>query len=111
MVLSTYYPNYDERGNNKYYQEFLKRMKETQEPDSDKSENQKLYNFIRYAYNKRFGNFPNDNDSLVSQVKATVPLYSLKAEKNYKGAFFDATIYPQKDKRRILLEKKVCWVF
>ena len=21
MVLSTYYPNYDERGNNKYYQE------------------------------------------------------------------------------------------
>ena len=106
MVLSTYYPNYDERGNNKYYQEFLKRMKETQEPDSDKSENQKLYNFIRYAYNKRFGNFPNDNDSLVSQVKATVPLYSLKAEKNYKGAFFDATIYPQKDKKKNIAREK-----
>lgn len=106
MVLSTYYPNYDECGNNKYYQEFLKRMKETQEPDSDKSENQKLYNFIRYAYNKRFGNFPNDNDSLVSQVKATVPLYSLKAEKNYKGAFFDATIYPQKDKKKNIAREK-----
>lgn len=106
MVLSTYYPNYDERGNNKYYQEFLKRMKETQDPDSDKSENQKLYNFIRYAYNKRFGNFPNDNDSLVSQVRATVPLYSVKAEKNYKGAFFDATIYPQKDKKKNVAREK-----
>ena len=106
MVLSTYYPNYDERGNNKYYQEFLKRMKETQDPDRDKSENQKLYNFIRYAYNKRFGNFPNDNDSLVSQVKATVPLYSVKAEKNYKGAFFDATIYPQKDKKKNVAREK-----
>lgn len=106
MVLSTYYPNYDERGNNKYYQEFLKRMKETQDPDSDKSENQKLYNFIRYAYNKRFGNFPNDNDSLVSQVRATVPLYSVKAEKNYKGAFFDATIYPQMDKKKNMPREK-----
>ena len=106
MVLSTYYANYDERGNNKYYQEFLKRMKETQDPDSDKSENQKLYNFIRYAYNKRFGNFPNDNDSLVSQVRATVPLYSVKAEKNYKGAFFDATIYPQMDKKKNMPREK-----
>lgn len=105
MVLSTYYPNYDERGNNKCYQEFLKRMMESQGPDSDKSENQKLYGFIKYAYFKRFGNYPNDNDSLVSQVKATVPLYSLKAEKNYKGAFFDAnelSRYDTKGKERKL---------
>lgn len=81
-------------------------MKETQDPDSDKSENQKLYNFIRYAYNKRFGNFPNDNDSLVSQVRATVPLYSVKAEKNYKGALFDATIYPQMDKKKNMPREK-----
>jgi len=106
MVLSTYYPNYDERGNNKYYQEFLKRMMESQGPDSDKSENQKLYGFIKYAYFKRFGNYPNDNDSLVSQVKDTVPLYSIKAEKNYKGAFFDATIYPQMDKKKNILREK-----
>ena len=106
MVLSTYYPNYDERGNNKYYQEFLKRMMESQGPGSDKSENQKLYGFIKYAYFKRFGNYPNDNDSLVSQVKDTVPLYSIKAEKNYKGAFFDATIYPQMDKKKNILREK-----
>ena len=106
MVLSTYYPNYDERGNNKYYQEFLKRMMESQGPDSDKSENQKLYGFIKYAYFKRFGNYPNDNDSLVSQVRATVPLYSVKAEKNYKGAFFDATIYPQMDKKKNIPREK-----
>lgn len=106
MVLSTYYPNYDERGNNKYYQEFLKRMMESQGLDSDKSENQKLYGFIKYAYFKRFGNYPNDNDSLVSQVRATVPLYSVKAEKNYKGAFFDATIYPQMDKKKNIPREK-----
>lgn len=50
--------------------------------------------------------YPNDNDSLVSQVKDTVPLYSIKAEKNYKGAFFDATIYPQMDKKKNILREK-----
>ena len=65
-----------------------------------------MYGFIKYAYFKRFGNYPNDNDSLVSQVRATVPLYSVKAEKNYKGAFFDATIYPQKDKKKNVAREK-----
>ena len=108
MVLSTYYPHYDERGNSKAYKDFLKQMKDSLDPDieKDKSENQKLYDFIRRAYQKRFGNYPNDNDSLVSQIKATVPLYSVKAEKNYKGAFFDATIYPQYDKKKKIKRDK-----
>ena len=50
-------------------------------------------------YQKAFHERLNDQDSLLSQVKSRVPLFSVKAEKNYKGQFFDATIYPQKDKK------------
>lgn len=103
QVLSTYYPNYDLRGNNKSYHELIKRIVDIKENDTEKSENQKLLGFIRRAYYKRFGNYPNDNYSIVAQVKDTVPLYSYKVNHNYKGAFFDATIYsPKKTDKGVL---------
>ena len=55
--------------------------------------------FTWIMYQKAFHERLNDQDSLLSQVKSRVPLFSVKAEKNYKGQFFDATIYPQKDKK------------
>lgn len=103
QVLSTYYPNYDLRGNNKSYHELIKKIVNIKENESEKSENQKLLGFIRRAYFKRFGNYPNDNDSIVSKMKDTVPLYSYKVNHNYKGAFFDATIYsPKKNDKGVL---------
>ena len=38
-----------------------------------------------------------DSSSLLNKIEETTPLYSVKCEKNYKGAFFDATIYSPKD--------------
>lgn len=105
QVLSTYYPHYDERGNQKNYQNFLQMVKEnTGKNEKEKSERSKLNTFIEIAYWKTYGNLPTQPDSLVSQIKATVPLYSIKAEKNYKGQFFDATIMTQEKLKG--LEKK-----
>lgn len=93
LVLSTYYPNYDQRGNQKNYQNFLQLIKENTRPDKkERSENSKLNEFIEIAYWKTFGDYPAHPDSLVSQIKATTPLYSIKAEKNTRGELFNATI-------------------
>lgn len=101
QVLSTYYPNYDSRGNFKAYQDFLKRMKDALEDKTQKSND--FYRFIQVAYKATFGNFPNEYESIVSYAKRTTPLYSLKVDKNYKGQFFDATLYsPKKDKKNVL---------
>ena len=100
QVLSTYYPNYDSRGNFKAYQDFIKRMKEALDEKGKPSD---FYRFIQVAYKVTFGNYPNEYESIVSYAKRTTPLYSLKVDKNYKGSFFDATIYtPQQDKTSVL---------
>lgn len=113
MVLQTYYPYYDKQAhaknhfknvsNVKYegyqtYQSFLQSLASLDRVD--KSERDKFNNFIRYAYYVRFKNYPNDYDSLISQVQRTVPLYSMKVEKNYKGKLFDATILTQENRNR-----------
>ena len=94
-VLSTYYPNYDQRGNYKSYNKFLQQIKNTDK--SNETEVQKLRDFICFAYYKTYGHYPNDYESLVSQVKGMVPLYSVKVEHHYQGQFFDATLYPPKN--------------
>lgn len=91
-VLSAYYPNYDQRGNQKAYQKFLHDMKDALE--EERTNREKINSFIRHAYNKAYGNYPNDYNSLVSEVKRTCPLYAVKIDKNYKGEFFNATLYP-----------------
>ncbi|WP_075876965.1 type II CRISPR RNA-guided endonuclease Cas9 [Merdibacter massiliensis] len=98
QVLSTYYPNYDQRGNQKNYQNFLQMMQAESDPkQKEKSEQSKLNTFIEIAYWKTYGDYPAHPDSLVSQIKSTTPLYSIKAEKNYKGEFFNATILKPSD--------------
>ena len=96
-VLNAYYPNYDRHGNMKQYQAFLKQLKESNVMEGN--EKQKLNTFIRQAYHKAYGNYPNDNDSLIAEIKNTIPLYSVKVEKNYKGEFFNATLYSPKNKK------------
>lgn len=95
-VLSAYYPNYDSRGNMKQYREFLNQIL-IKEKDSRKSELQKLNNFIRSAYIAAYNDAPEDEGSLISQIKSLRPLYSIKEEKNYKGAYFKATILPKEE--------------
>ena len=95
-MLSTYYPNYDTRGSIKGYHDFLMNLKK------GNTENLSIKRFDRWTsmmYKKAFHEEMFDPNSLLSQVKSRVPLYSLKAEKNYKGQYFDATIYSQIDKK------------
>lgn len=95
-MLSTYYPNYDTRGSIKGYHDFLMNLKK------GSKDNPSIKRFDRWTsimYQKTFHEDMNDPNSLLSQVKSRVPLYSLKAEKNYKGQYFDATIYSQIDKK------------
>ena len=102
-VLSSYYPHYDERGNNKMYHSFIEQIvnnKELQGEDKQ-SEMRKLDDFIAWAYKKTYGNWPSDNDSLITEIKKTRPLYSVKAEKSYTGKLFEATIVSPYDTKRI----------
>lgn len=94
-MLLTYYPNYDSRGNMKAYHNFLLNLNKNEKNQAEKD----FGGFTWIMYQKAFHERLNDQDSLLSQVKSRVPLFSVKAEKNYKGQFFDATIYPQKDKK------------
>lgn len=94
-VLSTYYPAYDSRGNSKAYKDFMNKMNLNEE--DKKSSKTKLNNFIRVAYNKTFGTYPDSNDSIVTYIKNTTPLYSIKSERNFRGGFFDATLYKPTD--------------
>ena len=100
-VLSTYYPNYDLTKKNNSYRKFLDEMMNKKENSG--SEMKKLNYFIRYAYFKTYGHYPNEYDSIVSQVKRLVPLYSVKVEHHYQGEFFNATLYPpKKDQKSVL---------
>lgn len=101
-MLLTYYPNYDSRGNMKAYHNFLLNLNKNEKNQAEKD----FGGFTWIMYQKAFHERLNDQDSLLSQVKSRVPLFSVKAEKNYKGQFFDATIYPQKDKKTTKETKK-----
>lgn len=92
-VLSTYYPNYDQRGNQSAYHRFIEQIIEQKgKNEQEKSEQSKINDFIEFAYYKAYGDLPTHPGSMVSQVKASVPLYSIKAEKKYTGELFNATI-------------------
>ena len=93
-VLSNYYPNYDRRPNFKAYQKFMAQMSKR-----DRDEIMTTNHWVRVMYENTYNEYVNDKDSLIAQIKSCVPLYSLKVEKNFKGAFFNATINPQSDKK------------
>lgn len=97
-IISKYYPHYDERGNYKNYQEFLKKLDISHDlSDEEKSKmKHKLNAFIRSMYYVTYHQDYRDSSSLLNKIEETTPLYSVKCEKNYKGAFFDATIYSPK---------------
>lgn len=101
QVLSHYYPGYDKSGNYKRYQDFLKDLENNVGKKYDERDD--FNQFIRFAYKATYGNYPNDNDSLISEIKDRVPLYSVKENKNYKGKLFNATLYaPNLDARKPL---------
>ena len=88
-TLSTYYPSYGKgKINPELYFGFVTKIK----GESSDEENTK---FIRIMYEKTFNEKWYEHDSFVGQIKNQVPFYSIKAEKNWKGKFFDATIYKQ----------------
>ena len=99
--LSTYYPNYDsyrtsKDGNSdpfRSYQGFIEAMGNQGDADA----RDKLNAFIYYAYKKAFNESYKSQTSVLSQVKSTVPYYSVKVEKNYTGQFFD--VNPIKNKK------------
>ena len=120
-VLSEYYPNYDRRDyyKNKLnkakkenketenlfnnYSVFIRDLKEASGKEGTKEQKDKLGTFIRYVYRCAFEEDPLSEYSLIYKIKQTKPLYSLKAEKSYKGQLFKATMYsPEKEKKSVL---------
>lgn len=92
--LSAYFPNYDSRGNFTSYENFLKDVIQNESDNNDSTqEKDKNRNTITYAYYKAYGQSYKNSDSLINQIKNTVPLYSHKVEKNWKGNLTDATLY------------------
>ncbi len=95
-TLSSYYPNYDLRKHKesptkgKSYSDFIKEMVST-----DKDTTRSLKYFIRGMFEKAYGTSCESPFSIITEIKNTVPFYSTKVEKNYKGKFFDATIAKQ----------------
>lgn len=91
-TLSTYYPYYDERnhrndsGFSKTYRDFIQEMQ-----SNDQAKKDSLKYFIRGMFRKAYGVSFSDSSSIISQIKRTVPFYSTKVEKNYKGKYFEAT--------------------
>lgn len=91
-TLSTYYPHYDERnhrndsGFSKTYKDFIQEML-----SNDQAKKDSLKYFIRGMFRKAYGVSFSDSSSIISQIKRTVPFYSTKVEKNYKGKYFEAT--------------------
>lgn len=91
-TLSTYYPHYDERnhrndsGFSKTYKDFIQEMQ-----SNDQAKKDSLKYFIRGMFRKAYGVSFSDSSSIISQIKRTVPFYSTKVEKNYKGKYFEAT--------------------
>ena len=96
-TLSTYYPHYDERnhrndsGFSKTYKDFIQEML-----SNDQAKKDSLKYFIRGMFRKAYGVSFSDSSSIISQIKRTVPFYSTKVEKNYKGKYFEATKLNQK---------------
>lgn len=96
-TLSTYYPYYDERnhrndsGFSKTYRDFIQEMQ-----SNDQAKKDSLKYFIRGMFRKAYGVSFSDSSSIISQIKRTVPFYSTKVEKNYKGKYFEATKLNQK---------------
>ena len=96
-TLSTYYPHYDERnhrndsGFSKTYKGFIQEML-----SNDQAKKDSLKYFIRGMFRKAYGVSFSDSSSIISQIKRTVPFYSTKVEKNYKGKYFKATKLNQK---------------
>lgn len=99
-TLSSYYPYYDKRAHNKLesanpfesYNSFIAAMRTNDEEKKDE-----LNRFIRYTYEKAFGEPERNADSLINQVKNYVPYYSVKVERNYKGQYFDLNPLSQKE--------------
>lgn len=97
-TLSKMFPNYDSRKPSerkeafRSYRDFMKQMNDAK---VNSEEREALNKFIQYAYFRAFDESPELSTSYISQVKRTTPYYSLKVNKNYKGKFFDATIYSQ----------------
>lgn len=96
-TLSTYYPHYDERnhrndsGFSKTYRDFIQEIQ-----SNDQAKKDSLKYFIRGMFRKAYGVSFSDSSSIISQIKRTVPFYSTKVEKNYKGKYFEATKLNQK---------------
>ncbi len=102
-TLSKLYPGYDMRKASKEtgkafatYQDFIRVMLDSKKnSEGAKEDRNKLNAFINYAYYKTFDESASLPGSLLSQIKKTVPFYSVKVEKNYKGKYFEATILSQ----------------
>lgn len=91
--LSAYFPHYDERGDFASYSNFIKETILNEENNSDNTkEKDKNRNTISYAYYKAYGHNYKRENSLINQIKNTVPLYSHKVEKNWKGALANETL-------------------
>lgn len=92
--LSAYFPHYDERGDFASYSNFIKETILNEENNSDNTkEKDKNRNTISYAYYKAYGHNYKRENSLINQIKNTVPLYSHKVEKNWRGALTEATLH------------------
>ncbi|MGL5021481.1 MAG: type II CRISPR RNA-guided endonuclease Cas9 [Mycoplasmatales bacterium] len=88
--LEEIYPNFSSgnKFNSNRYSNFIKKL------NFDKKANKNNLT-IQAMYQKAF-NHPYDyNDGFLGQVKEVIPAFSQKANYNYKGEFFNATIYPQ----------------
>lgn len=97
-TLSTYFPNYDQRGNFEAYERFLKEIIDAEQANGDTARNRnKTKNMILYAYSVAYGQRHNQDGSLLDQIKSMTPLFSLKTEKNYRGAFTEATLHSPKE--------------
>lgn len=107
--LNEYFPNYDSqksaynrKGNYAgygKYSEFVEELRKLKEDKNEDSE-EKLNSFIRYAFKKAFNQEISRNGieaPIIQSIKNRKPLISWKAEKNYDGKLFDATLYKPKD--------------
>lgn len=105
-VLSTYFPNYDQRGNFKRYQEFMRHMENVYSSELKNKNrtvsNLRLNQVIENAFEQAYGCKVGEYESIVSQVRRKRPLYSQKVVKKSTGKFFDATRYKPADKKAVL---------
>ena len=101
-TLNNYYPNYDRHSHSESkssfgsYKNFMKAMNESfgnNEEARKKAED--LNEFVRLAYYKAYDESSSDKRSLIYRIKDTVPFYSVKPEKNYKGKYFEVTVLDQ----------------